>query len=63
MVEYWKVEDPVFSGIGFNKEIKHLLAICFHLKRNFANNPIYTIFPKPIIPSFHYSTILPLQAG
>ncbi len=24
IMEYWKVEDPVFSGIGFYKEVSHL---------------------------------------
>jgi hypothetical protein len=24
-MEYWNVEDPIFSRVGFNKEVIHML--------------------------------------
>ena len=32
-----------------NKEVKHLLATCLHVKGNFANHPIYYLNLAPTI--------------
>ena len=61
MMEYWKVEDPVFSGIGFYKEGSHLWILFTSLSRGVLSIFHYAIFPKSIIPSFHYSN--PALAG
>jgi len=55
MVEYWKVEDPVFSGIDFKR--KFLICELFSMSRGVLPVKHYTIFPKPIIPLFQYSNI------
>jgi hypothetical protein len=46
MVEYWNVD--------LSKKITHLLT---SLSRGILPINQYTIFPEPIIPSFHYSNI------
>ncbi len=57
MMEYWNVEDPVFSpafgGIDF-KEIFSFME--FDFMKIFPINHCH-IFPEPIIPSFQYSII------
>ena len=39
-MEYWKVEDPVFSGIGFLKKLFSVInTFHFPVNMNFTNNP------------------------
>ena len=65
-MEYWNVEDPVFShafswidfnpafgGIDFKKIFSFME---FYFKKIFPINHCH-IFPEPIIPSFQYSII------
>ncbi len=54
-MEYWNVEDPVFShafgGIDF-KEIFSFMEFDFNKISPINHCPI---FPKPIVPLFHHS--------
>ena len=49
IVEYWKV--------GFNKEFIRIFALLTSLSRGILPMTHFSIFPKPIIPSFHCSII------
>jgi len=50
-MEYWKVEDPVFSGNGFKESFSFINIMNFPVNMNFTNNPICHL------PKTHYSTI------
>jgi hypothetical protein len=40
IMEWWNVEDPLFSGVDFNEEVTLLLtSFDFSVKMNFANSP------------------------
>ena len=59
MMEYWKVEDPIFSGIGFKGSFSFINILNFPVNMNFTNNPLYhfPITQYSTIPLFHYSNI------
>jgi hypothetical protein len=56
MMEYWKAEDPVFSGIGLCEEFPHLCILFTYFSREVLSIFHHHIFPEPIIPSFQYSS-------
>ncbi len=49
MMEYWKVEDPVFSGIGFKKISRFMNTFHLLVKRSVVNIPL------PHFSRTHYS--------
>jgi hypothetical protein len=57
MMEYWKVEDPVFSGIGFKGRFSFISILKFPVNMNFTNNPFYhfPITQYSTIPLFQHS--------
>ena len=57
MMEYWKVEDPVFSGIGFKKISRFMNTFHLLVKRSVVNIPLphFSRTHYSIVPSFHHS--------
>jgi hypothetical protein len=51
MVEYWKVEDPVFSGIVFKRKYFINKLPCLYKRCQ----KIIPISHNPLFPSFHHS--------
>jgi len=57
MMEYWKVEDPIFSGIGFKGSFSFINILNFSVNMNCTNNPLYhfPITQYSTLPLFQHS--------
>jgi len=63
MVEYWNVEDPVFSGVGLTKEVTHFNASLArparHRSRSGEAGGGILPIPRPVHYKLTLSSIFP----